>query len=239
MADMGEILVDGQRIEFHVTRSRRRRKSIGFRMTQAMQLQVTAPWRASEHSIRSVILRQESWIKRRVRELGEEKRQAAAYMPDNTLVYLGCHFKLSVTMDRGRAQGVRLHPHLAHVNVHDAGDVPMELRLWLRKRARTKFLRRLDVWAKRLDVRYTRMSLTQAQSRWGSYSASDVIRLNWRLIMAPLPLLDYVIVHELCHVRHKNHGARFWAQVEKAMPDWKLRRDRLQKLGAILLTEAS
>jgi predicted metal-dependent hydrolase len=110
-------------------------------------------------------------------------------------------------------------------------DIRLEILLWLKKRAKAKFQKRVDFWAKRLGVRYQKMVVANAERRWGSCSAENVIRLSWRLIMAPLPILDYVVVHELCHVRHKNHGPQFWGQVEGAVPEYKARRKRLRAIG--------
>ncbi len=80
-----------------------------------------------------------------------------------------------------------------------------------------------------LGVRYRKLMLTEPERQWGSCNAQNVIRLNWRLIMAPLSLIDYVAAHELCHVPHKNHGPRFWRMLEKSMPDYKARRRQLRQ----------
>ncbi len=114
-------------------------------------------------------------------------------------------------------------------------DIRLEILLWLKKRAKVKFQKRMDMWAARLGVRYQKMVIANAERRWGSCSVDDVIRLSWRLIMAPLPILDYVIVHELSHVKNKNHGPQFWAQVASVMPDYKNRRKHLRLIGGGLV----
>jgi predicted metal-dependent hydrolase len=77
-------------------------------------------------------------------------------------------------------------------------------------------------------VRWQRLSLSSAQTRWGSASGAGWIRLNWRLIHLPLPVIDYVVVHELAHLREMNHSPRFWALVEAVLPDCAARRAALR-----------
>ena len=72
--------------------------------------------------------------------------------------------------------------------------------------------------------------------RWGSCNSQGDIRLHWRLILCPLPILDYVVVHELCHIKNKNHGPKFWAQVATMMADWQERRKALHHIGEALMS---
>jgi predicted metal-dependent hydrolase len=124
------------------------------------------------------------------------------------------------------------------VNLHDPPiaetarreEARLEILLWRKKQARRIFQERTDVWAARIGVKYRRLTPSNPRRQWGSCSAQNDIRINWRLVMAPPDLLDYVIVHELCHVTHKNHSKRFWNFVAVAMPDWKIRRKALHRL---------
>ena len=99
---------------------------------------------------------------------------------------------------------------------------------WLQRQARRVFNERCEHFAARLDVRMTKLSLSSAQTRWGSASASGAIRLNWRLIHFPLASIDYVVAHELAHLREMNHSPRFWAVVRSVLPDFELARRSLK-----------
>lgn len=240
MHESGEIQLDEQRIAYTVARSRRRRRTIGFVMDSPSTLRIMAPVRASLSSIHSVLQRQKDWMRRRLRAF---KKRAdlqisltnTGYLHGAEITYLGRIFRLHITHDQGKPQGCSLQPHRIFVNLHDATahqeDIRLEIMLWLKKRAKVKFQRRMNFWARRLGVSYHSLVISKPLRRWGSCSADNVIRLNWRLIMAPLPVLDYVAVHELCHVKNKNHGPRFWSQVASVMPDWKCRRRNLRFLG--------
>lgn len=244
-SDVGDIMLGDRRISVTVTRSRRRRRTIAFQMENPSSLKITAPVRASLSSIRAIIQKQSGWIKRRLAEfqklaVGQPVRRANSFYDGASIIYLGHAYALSVTHDLGQPQGCRLLPRRLIVNLHadrltgkDLQDeLRLEIMLWLKKRAKAKFQRRMDWWAQHLGVSYRKLMVANAERRWGSCNVQNVIRLNWRLILAPLPILDYVVVHELCHVLNKNHGPRFWGQVASVMPDYKLRRKNLHMISA-------
>jgi len=114
-----------------------------------------------------------------------------------------------------------------------AGAAPARIRDavqdWLRRQARRVFEERCAHYAPRLGVRPRRVSLSSARTRWGSASADGSVRLNWRLVHFALPTLDYVVVHELAHLRHMDHGPQFWAVVRTAVPDLEGARGALRR----------
>ena len=105
---------------------------------------------------------------------------------------------------------------------------------WLMRQAQGNFVQRLDHFAPLLGVRHTRLRLSSAGTRWGSASADGSIRLNWRLIHLHQDLIDYVVVHELSHLRHMDHSPQFWAVVASVMPDHAERRRALRRAAVPL-----
>jgi len=99
---------------------------------------------------------------------------------------------------------------------------------WLQRQARRVFDERCRHFAQQLGVRVTRLALSSAQTRWGSASVDGSIRLNWRLIHFALPTIDYVVAHELAHLRHMDHSPRFWDVVRSVVPDYEQRRGGLK-----------
>ena len=99
---------------------------------------------------------------------------------------------------------------------------------WLQGEAKRLFGERLAIYAEKLGVSYRAYALSSAATRWGSCSSDGKIRLNWRLIHFPLSIIDYVVAHELAHIRHKNHSPRFWAFLAQTMPDVRDRRKILR-----------
>jgi predicted metal-dependent hydrolase len=109
-------------------------------------------------------------------------------------------------------------------------EIRLEIMLWYKKRARIVFRDCVAQWGEITGLRPRRVTVSNARRQWGSCSAGNDVRLNWRLVTAPPPLLDYVIVHELCHIAHKNHSQRFWDLVERYIPDCRARRRELRGL---------
>ncbi len=107
-------------------------------------------------------------------------------------------------------------------------EVQTETTLWRKRQARRIFGARVAHWAKEMGVAPRRLILCAPRRRWGSCNAKNDIRLNMNLIAAAPEILDYVIVHELAHIPHKNHGPAFWAFVARFIPDWKTRRKLLK-----------
>ncbi len=233
------IIILGQAIALRVVRSARRRRTVAFAVEAPATLRVTVPLRLSMGSLRDMIDSRGGWITRRL--AGLAKNILAA--DDTNLTYLGHCYAIQITQDVGREQGCRLYPRRITVNIPNANinhaelrdEVRTEIRLWLKKRARVKMQRRMDLWAGRIGVEYQRMVISNPEHRWGSCSVKNIIRMNWRLIMAPLRVLDYVIVHELSHIVHKNHSPRYWRYVGEAMPDYQQLRRQLRDIGHSLV----
>ena len=99
---------------------------------------------------------------------------------------------------------------------------------WLQRQARRVFEERCALFAPRLGVRVKRLSLSSASTRWGSASADGSIRLSWRLVHFALPVIDYVVTHELAHLREMNHSAAFWDVVRSVIPDYEQARGALR-----------
>jgi predicted metal-dependent hydrolase len=100
---------------------------------------------------------------------------------------------------------------------------------WLQSEAKRLFAERLEIYAAKLGVSYQRFSLSSASTQWGSCTADGRIRLNWRLVHFALPNIDYVVAHELSHLREMNHGPQFWATVQSVLPEFESARKALRE----------
>ncbi|HQR04972.1 MAG: M48 family metallopeptidase [Proteobacteria bacterium] len=126
----------------------------------------------------------------------------------------------------------RWHADHLELSARPGADLDALARRALQSKAMDVFSLRLDHFAPLMGHRAPALSLSSARTRWGSCSRETGIRLNWRLIHLPLELVDYVVIHELSHLRQMNHSARFWAEVASQCPDWRTRRERLKHRGA-------
>ena len=105
---------------------------------------------------------------------------------------------------------------------------------WYRTQARMVLTERVKFFARKYGFKVGKIRISSARTRWGSCSAKETLSFTWRLVMAPLDVIDYVVVHELCHLRELNHSKAFWARVEKILPDYKKRRRWLKDNGSKL-----
>ena len=210
-------------------------------------LSVSAPRWPPVGEVEALLHDKAGWVLeklRRARErAGELERSRTVWADGAELDFLGQRLRLMLDPAHGFAQvGAVLEP---------AADGPGTLRLglagnaseaqirdaaqaWLMRQAKRVFAERLDLFAPQLGVRYEKLRLSSAGTRWGSASADGTIRLNWRLIHLRMDMVDYVVVHELSHLRHMDHSPQFWDVVASVMPDHIERRKALKRAAVPL-----
>jgi len=234
-----ELRLDGHGVGYLFRRARR--KTIGFSVgTEG--LVVSAPRWVTIGEIESALREKARWILAKLQEQDERARKVAAqrieWRDGTTIPFLG--EPVIVLLDP-RIAGAVLHtatdtlpavPRLTlHVGLtHHAGGEQIRdaVQSWLQRQARRLFEERLRHYAAQLGVRWTRLALSSAATRWGSASADGAIRLHWRLIHFALPTIDYVVAHELAHLRVMDHSPRFWDVVRSVIPDVERLRDGLR-----------
>jgi predicted metal-dependent hydrolase len=228
------IVLGSHAVEFALRRSARR--SIGF-MIDDDGLRVTAPRRVTLAEVDSAIRAKERWILTKLYERGERRLQRQQKPPlrwvdGAQLPYMGGEVTLRLqpaarshcNFDAQSGElSVGVTPGLSEWQLKE------RIRLWYHAQATRVFAERLDLYAARMGVSYKACALSSAGSRWGSCTVSGNIRLNWRLVHYPLALIDYVVAHELAHLREMNHSPRFWATVESVYPDYDGARIALRK----------
>ncbi|MEZ7814047.1 MAG: putative metal-dependent hydrolase [Paracoccaceae bacterium] len=136
-------------------------------------------------------------------------------------------------VSKGAARGVSIVGQKLLVS-GDEAQLPRRLAAFLRARARDRLAAACDYYAARLGKPYISLSLRDTRSRWGSCTSRGGLMFSWRLIMAPIAVLDYVVAHEVAHLAHMNHSPRFWAEVRKLCPDYQVQRDWLKVHGQSL-----
>lgn len=222
----------GDRIVPYVLR-RARRRTIGLTIDHR-GLRVGAPRRASLSEIEALILKHGEWVAKKLDEWRNRRPPAPREIVDGVrLPYLGELLEIRISDGNNRArwdEAVTSTPTLT-LCLRSPAHAERVLENALREKARQCFLPRLAHYAGQISVAVPPLSLSAARTRWGSCSLKTGIRLNWRLIHCAPRLIDYVVVHELAHLREMNHGPRFWALVGKHYPDYRTARDELKKLS--------
>ena len=233
------IVLAGHQVAYALRRARRR--SIGF-VVGAEGLSVSAPRWLGQAEIDAALREKSTWILRKLQEMRERGRRLDAARVDwrdgATLPFLG--ETVIVVLDSRTTGAVlqaapqtlpgvpRLTLHLGLPHTAAPAQIRDTVQSWLQRQARRIFEERCQLFAPRLGVRMTRLSLSSAATRWGSASADGSIRLNWRLVHFALPVVDYVVTHELAHLREMNHSAAFWEVVRSVLPEFEQVRGALR-----------
>ena len=220
-------------LEYRLLRSKRR--SIGF-LIDDDGLRITAPKWVSLAEIDNAIREKQRWIFAKLNEWRERSvhrlQPQMQWRDGATLPYMGSDVTLRIRANH--AAGIAYDATTQELTVclpADADEQQLKDRVqsWLQLQAKTLFAQRLPVYAEKLEVRYRAYALSSATTQWGSCTADGKIRLNWRLIHFSLPLIDYVIAHELSHLREMNHGPRFWATVQSVFPEFQAAKKALRE----------
>jgi len=237
--DKRQLLVGEYILEYVLKRSTRR--SIGFTVDDT-GLYVTAPKRCSLADIDNAIRAKQHWI---LSKLAERRQRRAARLEKPPIVwddgarlpYLGEEITLRLYQaPRNRTEFDPVAMELSMGLVQGATEQLLKERVknWYKAQAEGLFQQRLDLYAARLGVQYAGFSLSSADTRWGSCTAQRTIRLNWKLMHFSLPLVDYVVAHELAHILEMNHSPRFWANVGRIYPQYEEAKQLLRKRAAEL-----
>jgi predicted metal-dependent hydrolase len=189
---------------------------------------VTLPARAAERDAAAAVAELRGWIDRRRREAAARAVRLAR--PEGTVPYLGELLELVPEAGRTRAhrRGSRLHVPAAEPARREA------LERWYRRAARDEVAPRLDAAAAAVGRPYTSLTIRDQRTRWGSCSAKGAMSFNWRLLLAPAEILDYVVWHEACHLVHLDHSPRFWAELARHRPGYRDPQRWLRRNGAAL-----
>jgi predicted metal-dependent hydrolase len=231
--NMGECVVNCT-----VKRSKKRRRTLALMMHPQEGIVAHIPWRTTAEYFQEFLHGHRRWILARVQQLNA--------LPKHTLntgeqvSYLGQICNLKVTESPKRSQCV--YEEAAgqlHITIKPQEDeaqrqkaVYLQLKKWYYAQAHPFLSERLAFWQEKMQLSYGELRISNPKRQWGCCHANNNISINWRVMMTSLELIDYLLVHELCHTVHKNHSAKFWNLVGTAIPDYRERRRDLQKHDA-------
>ena len=226
-------------IDYRIVRSARR-STVAIAIQPGEGVLVTAPRPTTVARLDTIVHAKASWIVQRLRRQTErEGRTRREFVSGETFHYLGRQHRLRVDVDdaprplRLEAGWLRVATPRGLAAEHRAAFVRAALVDWYRARARRKLAERAGIWAERVGADPSAIEVGEPRTRWGSASPSGRVRINWRIVQAPLSLVDYVVAHELTHLRHPNHTRDFWAALGRVMPDYDARKARLRATGAL------
>ena len=247
MANQILTLSNGETISYLL--ERRPRRTVGLKIT-ADGLVVHAPKRIFEFQLNQILQQKSNWILNKLQARQANHVAKIDWIDGEHLLYLGSDIQLSISQNSSNKALIfdqntlfittpqANTPGYPLSNSQSEFDSPCNHAVlgrkviqWYKKQAAIDFNRRLEIFAAKLGIVAPPLALSNAQSRWGSCNSRGEVRLSWRLLQAPPHIINYVICHELAHLKQMNHSAKFWAVVESLFPNYKAAEKELKALS--------
>lgn len=223
-----------QRIEFSVVF--RKRKTLSIEVEAPKNITVIAPEGKTEDEILETVKTKSKWIVQKLFEIREMeyRKRNKQYVNGEAFIYMGRNYSLQIVLDdkitMPEAKLIR-GKFYVYTNSKDEELVKHTLENWYKDKAGEKIQERVKYYQQYFDIEPTKVIVKDQQKRWGSCTARKELMFNWKCIMAPSPVLDYIVVHEMCHLAHMNHSKEFWQQLKRVLPDYEDRKAWLRNNG--------
>ena len=208
---------------------RSKRKTLSLSINENADLVVRAPHRASYDEIQKFISEKSAWIDNKQRLIKAQLEDNLNHHSSNKCLYLGSLYPLKI--DNNSIEPISFNGQMFTITNVNKERISLSLKSWYKKRFIEVALPRLSYFSDKYKLKVNQVRVKEQKTLWGSCSSKNNINLNYLLIMAPMKVIDYVIVHELVHTIHKNHSAKFWQKVETIMPNYKDARKWLKENG--------
>jgi len=235
---MSHIQYGNREISFKIERSNRR-KTLGIYISPKADVVVRSPRFLKVDKILEIVKKRARWIIEKQELVRNQSHLSTVkeFVSGEAFPYLGKQYRLKVIKSASKEEKkCKLINGRFLVEIN--GDLNSEgtkrtvkktLINWYLERAKEKIPERVRLYARQIGEWPERVQIKNHKRRWGSCSHNGIVRLNWKIIITPVTILDYVIVHELCHLIHQHHSSQFWQKVQTIIPDYTKRRDKLRE----------
>ena len=222
-------------LSYHLIRSKKRRKTISLHIKEDRKIVIYAPYRTPKWEVEKFIKEKQSWIVKKMEQKERRTKEVEkTFQPGEKFLYLGEWYPLEMSEPRSQEPPLKLAFGkfiLNHNHIAEARDLFCN---WYKREAKEKITERVGYYGQRFQLFPEGIKITSARSRWGSCSRDDRLSFSWRIIMASLAVIDYILIHELVHIREKNHSKKFWNYLESIFPGYRKHRHWLRENGHLL-----
>ena len=242
---MEQVTYGNKKIKFKIKRGRRK-KTVALQIQPNSTVLVLSPAFLGVEKIKQIVLKRARWIIQKQEKTRKLKFDIPRkeFVSGESFPYLGKEYRLKV-IKVNQAEGsccklingrfyVEIDKKLK--NIKASRTIKEKLIKWYLNQAEEKIMKRIEKYSKQVGKEPQKTIIRNQEKRWGSCSHSGVIRFNWKIIMVPLSVFDYVVVHELCHLIYQNHSLKFWSKVESIIPSFKSKREWLKE-NSFLVSE--
>jgi len=211
---------------------RSKRKTVVLEIKEDASLVIRAPKNISRELICDFVHKKETWILEKQKLMRRRKaRVSKRFVEGEGFWYLGKIYKLQIANDQSSRLVFKDRFLLSGHHVNRARELFID---WYKEQARRKIKERVELYTRATGVKYGKIRISGARKRWGSCGVGGNLNFSWRLIMAPLEVVDYVVVHEITHITKRGHSKDFWAKVGAIMPDYRKAKSWLKENGYLL-----
>lgn len=221
-------------IEFDL--ERRKRKSISIIIHPKKNIRVLAPRSLAKEDILKFVKSKSNWIKDKLDKIKEIRHyiKEKEFKDGEKFFYLGKRYTLKIIKDKNYIEP-KVTLYRGHINIYTKSvaksNIKKALIDWYKIKAEEKIINSIEKYQKYIDIKPRHIKIKEQKRRWGSCSSNKDLFFNWKIIMAPSKIIDYLVVHEMSHLIHMNHSKSFWNLVAKIIPDYKSKREYLKKEG--------
>ena len=236
---MKKFIMNIQGTDIKCTLEYKKRKTLSIEIHPTGEIKVKVPLGVSESRAKELIFTKESWIISKIEKFNElnKCKKVINYEDGDRILFLGIEYKLRTVINKQyRKSSVEVigKEIIVLCSSNEKEKIKLALEKWYRKKALENILNRVDNYVIYFNAKPNSVRVKTQKRRWGSCSYKDDLMFNWKLIMAQQNVIDYVVVHEMCHINHKNHSKAFWENVEQVMPNYKGYKQWLKEHGYAL-----
>jgi predicted metal-dependent hydrolase len=231
----------GQQLLSYSVKYSKKRKTGQLKIISAHSLEITVPYNTSESYIQNLLQNKTSWILKKTSALAKiDLNPINKSLCDGALIlYLGRPHTLSLQPFKVKHPVIHLHEKQITIQFPEQIDtrsvlLKYALKDWYIENAKEILHTKTLTWSDKIGVTPKNIHIKEQKTRWGSCSSLGTINYNWRIVMSPLEIIDYLVVHELCHLKFLDHSPLFWGLVSQYLPDYKQRRIWLRNNGKLL-----
>lgn len=225
-------------INYEITRSDRR-KNAAIAVYPDKRVEVAAPPTLNQEDIQDLVRTKAQWVVEKLEWFDHigQLETSKEYVSGETFFYLGRQYRLKIRLEGdkpvAKLKGRYFEVHIPETTPEDAKNevVKKALWQWYLDHAEKKIGEVIEAYAKRLRIDPPQFKVKYQEKRWGSCPKDDLLHINMRTVMAPMSQVEYVVAHELCHLKYKNHSSDFWQLLRLIMPDYEVRKENLKNDG--------
>lgn len=213
------------------------RKTTSISVEPPNNILVVAPLGMKEEEVKEIVKSKGTWIVQKLFEFRniESKKVNREFVNGESFMYLGRNYSLQIHVDETIQNNsfVKLYRGKFHVYVKEKSDklIKAAMEAWYREKTEEQVKKRIKYYQKFFNKKPTTIKVKEQKKRWASCTSNDELLFNWRCVMAKSTSLDYIVVHEMCHMYHKNHSHEFWKLLSSVINDYEVRKDWLRDYG--------